>query len=217
MAQTTSRLRQGISLDADVDPALIDAAIAQGEGLAEPDRLLWIRQPAVAARAAQEWSPMAQTLALATVRGEPLHEPFAQLLADHPDQVAPLIDGLLERQEIEDVALLNLARGLPVPALPGLFDILVAGGRVHAGFLLFDVLGDPRLEPEEVRRSVLEPLLARHWSMLGAAANIPPAVVASLSVPGRQADSEDAPEVSRTRALDDGRPEGLRRWLPGLR
>lgn len=219
VAETTSLLQQGISLADDIDPAIIDVVIAQGEGLPEPDRLLWVRQPEVADRASRDWSPMAQTLVLATLRGEGFYLQFATLLSQHPSEVSRLIDDVLERQEIEDVALLKLARGLPVSALPGLFDILVTGGRVHAGFLLFDVLGDPRLTPENVRRTVLVPLLARHWSMLGPAANIPPAVVASLSVVAAEADSDgvDSDEVSRTRAIDDGRPEGLRRWLPGLR
>ncbi len=223
--RATSSLQQGISLDPPADAELIDAVIGQGEDLPEADRLLWLSEPGVAERVAQRsgqgWTPMASTLARATLRGAAWPQPFAVLLKDHPGQIAPMIAELLERQEIEDAALLDLAGRLPVDALPGLFDVLVDQPRVHAGFLLFDVLADPRLEPDSVRRRVLEPLLSRHWGMLGLAANLPPAVVASLSVPGPAADSghRDRPEDRRAAKQDAARPapEGLRRWLPGLR
>jgi GTPase-associated protein 1, middle domain len=223
-AQATSQLRQGLSLGPGVDPVLIDAVISQGEQLPDSDRLLWLGQPGVAQRASQGWSPMAKTLAIATIRGDGAwYEPFDRLLFTYPAEIARLLDELMSQHLVEDGALLALARGLPIKALPGLFDILVAGNWVHSGFLLFDVLGDPRLDDDRVRQAVLEPLLAAHWPTLGPAANIPPAVVASLTVRGAGSGTRRLPAPAAAASDGEGggardsRPvaEGLRRWLPG--
>jgi hypothetical protein len=228
-ATATSQLQQGFSLEPGIDTELIEVVIGQGDQLPEADRLLWLRQPGVADQAGRgPWSPMAATLTQATIRGGGgWYEQLGHLLAECPGPVAQVVDQLVEQQIVDDAALLALARSLPVGALPALFDILMAGGRVHPGFLLFDVLADPRLDEESVRQAVLEPLLAVHWPALGPAANIPPAVVASLAVRGQggggtrrlppAADTTGTPDDGRPRRDGKPVPEGLRRWLPGLR
>lgn len=174
---------------------LAERVIAVSGKLCQEDRRLWLSQPGFTAYAVGVWSGLAVGIADAALSGAQWALPAFELLVQHhPERVAELIGDRLAQRGVGEEQLLTVIRTISVNVLPALFDGFIRLRQLDPGFLLFDLLDDPRLEDEAVRRQVLVPLLRRHWSELGVGARLPKAVVISL---GAQGESQPAVKQAR--------------------